>query len=218
MMSTQSFSFDKEKILLPTAYLPPVHYFVLMAKAGEVLIEQWETYPKQTYRNRCEIYSANGKIPLIIPVRKPNGNHTLTRDIVVSGHENWQTLHWRAIRTAYANSPFFLYYRDELKPFFESKAERLLDFNAALLQALVSLIGMDVRIELTAAYLHNPEDTADFRTMISPKKNFDLFALPGYYQTFEDRFGFIPGLSIVDLLFNLGPETAGYLTAAAKEL
>ncbi len=207
---------EKKKILLPTAYLPPVHYFMLMATAEEVFIEQWETYPKQTYRNRCEIYSPNGKIPLIIPVTKPQGNHTMTKDIIVSEHENWQAMHWRAIRTAYANSPFFLYYRDELEPFFNERPEKLLEFNMRLLKTLLSVIGMEIEIRLTTQYIRTPHDMKDYRTVVSPKRKFNLFRQKNYYQTFEEKFGFIPRLSIIDLLFNLGPETLDYLTGAVE--
>jgi len=202
---------EKKVVLLSTAYLPPVHYFIIMANASHVLLEQYETYPKQTYRNRCEIYTANGKIPLIIPVHKPNGNHTMTKDILVSGHEKWQLLHWRAIKTAYANSPFFLYYQDELQPLFEEKVNGLIDFNTKLLHTILDLIGLKSRISFTTEFIADQAEVLDYRWRITPKKTFDELPAKEYYQSFNEKHGFIPNLSIIDLLFNLGPETLGYL-------
>jgi hypothetical protein len=203
---------EGNRILISTAYLPPVHYFSIVAKAEEVVIEQYETYPKQTYRNRCEIYSANGKIPLIIPVHKPDGNHTMTKDIRVSNHEKWQLLHWRAIKAAYANSPFFLYYQDELEHFFTEKVSGLLDFNTRLMKVILELIGIEKKINYTEDFLKEPHDILDYRWKITPKKPYSDFQTNEYYQSFNEKHGFIPGLSIIDLLFNLGPETGEYLT------
>ncbi len=199
------------RVLISTAYLPPVHYFAIMAKADEVLIEQHETYPRQTYRNRCEIYSANGKIPLIIPVHKPGGNHTMTKDVLVSNHEKWQLLHWRAIKTAYANSPFFLYYKDELEHFFTENVNSLMDFNLRLTQEILDLIGLKVKISYTCEFVMKPENALDYRWIITPKKPFNEFPAKEYYQSFNEKHGFIPNLSIIDLLFNLGTEAEEYL-------
>jgi len=202
---------ERKTVLLSTAYLPPVHYFAIVAGVKEVLIEKFETYPKQTYRNRCEIYSANGRIPLIVPVHRPDGNHTMTKDVLLSMHENWQILHWRAIKTAYANSPFFLYYQDELEPFFNEKANKLLDFNTQLMKVILDLIGIKVKISYTSDFILDRPEVLDYRWKITPKKIFDEFDLVEYYQSFSEKHGFIPNLSIIDLLFNLGPETAEYL-------
>jgi hypothetical protein len=109
----------KNSILLATAYLPPVQYFMAIVNADDVYIEKHETYHKQTFRNRCEIYTANGKLPLTIPVIKVNGNHTRIDEITISDQYKWQILHWRAIKIAYSNSPFFLYYKDDLSVFFK---------------------------------------------------------------------------------------------------
>ncbi len=200
-----------KRLLLPVAYLPPVHYFRLMARAEDVLIEQHETYPKQTFRNRCEIYTANGKLPLSIPVNKVHGNHTQTSEVLLSEHEDWQALHWRAIRSAYANSPFFLFYQDELLPFFKTKYRRLVDFDLALMQKILELIGLQVPLKLTETYDPAPANRLDLRNVITPKKPFTLFRSKPYHQTFEEKYGFIPGLSIIDLLFNMGDETLDFL-------
>lgn len=202
--------------LLPTAYFPPVQWFVFLMAAGRVIIEQHETYPKQTYRNRCEIATANGKLALTIPVIKTYGNHTKTRDIAISDHQNWQALHWRALVAAYANSPYFLYYRDDFEPFFQKKYDNLLQFNLELVQMLLRIMEIEKSIELTTDFEKAPAGVLDLRNEVTPKKPFTLFPLPQYYQVFEERNGFLPGLSIVDLLFNMGPAAAGMLNAAAK--
>lgn len=211
-MNGDSIELNNERVaLLPTAYLPPVQWFVFLMAAGRVVIERHETYPKQTYRNRCEIATANGKLALTVPAVKTHGNHTKTKDIAISGHQNWQTLHWRALTAAYANSPYFLYFQDDFEPFYQKRFDNLLQFNLELLAVILRLLEVEKPIELSADYEKNPAGVLDLRNEITPKKPFTLFPLPQYYQVFEERNGFLPGLSIVDLLFNMGPEAVGIL-------
>lgn len=198
-------------VLLPTAYLPSIQWFVYVVKAGRVFIEQHETYPKQTYRNRCEIAAANGKLSLTIPVVKVFGNHTKTHEISIADYEKWQLLHWRALTAAYANSPYFLYYQDELKPFYTGTNNNLLKFNLELTAKLMNLLGIKKSFELTSTFELKPANVLDLRNEITPKKPFSLFPLPAYWQVFQERNGFYPGLSVVDLLFNLGPESIDVL-------
>ncbi|MCF8365163.1 MAG: WbqC family protein [Bacteroidales bacterium] len=199
----------KNPVLLSTAYLPPLHYVGLMLAAPEVFIENHETYLKQSYRNRCEIYTANGKLALSIPVEKVNGNHTKTLDMKISEQTNWQILHWRAISSAYANSPFFLYYKDAIGIFFQEKYNSLLDFNTQLLIGILGLIGVKKQFIFTDKFEMNPKNVNDFRFSISPKIPPVIFNFQPYYQSFSEKHGFIPGLSILDVLFNMGPESAG---------
>lgn len=194
-------------VLLPTSYLPPIQWFVYLLKAENVFIEQHETYPKQTYRNRCEIATANGKIALTVPVVKVNGNHTKTCEIAIADYEKWQLLHWRALTAAYANSPYFLYYGDDLEPFYTRKYDNLLKFNLELTATLMKMLGIRKAVELTATFEAKPSHVLDLRNEITPKKPFSVFPLPTYWQVFQERNGFYPGLSIVDLLFNMGPES-----------
>lgn len=204
--------------MLPIAYLPPVQWFIYFVTADRVMIEQHETYPKQTYRNRCEIATANGKLSLTVPVIKVDGNHTKTKDIAISNYQNWQILHWRALLAAYANSPYFLYYRDDLEPFFIEKFENLMAFNLALLKKVMELTGIEREFELTGRFDLQPENVLDLRHEITPKKAFTQSSLPEYYQVFREKHGFIPGLSIIDLLFNMGTETADILNNAVEKL
>ena len=202
---------EQNHVLLSTAYLPPVEYFYYLLKADRVFIEQHETYQKQTYRNRCEIFSEKGKMSLTVPVIKPHGNHTRTKDILVFNGERWWLNHWRAIEAAYPGSPFFLYYRDELEVFFTGHHDNLLKFNLSLVDVICKLIGISPAIELTHSFVKNPAGVTDMRFEISPKKPATIEKFPEYIQVFSDRHGFIPNLSIIDLLFNLGPDTADYL-------
>jgi hypothetical protein len=194
-------------VLLPTSYMPSIHYFMLMAAAPEVFIEKYETYPKRTFRNRCEIYSANGKLQLTIPVNRVNGHHTRADKVLISDQYDWQVLHWRAIRIAYTNSPFYLYYKDDIEVFYQKQFDNLFDFNLKLLKEVCSIIDFDVKISTTETFQKDPENMADFRHILSPKFDISGFNFKPYYQAFSEKHGFIPGLSILDLLFNMGPES-----------
>jgi hypothetical protein len=201
------------QLLLSTAYLPPVEYFAYLVKFPQLLIEQQESYPKQTYRNRAEIYTEKGKMALSIPVTKVNGNRTKTNEIIINNAERWQLNHWRAIEAAYVASPYFLYYKDELFPFFEKPQSGLLDMNTNMTVVLCDIVGIDSKIDFTEYFESEPENTLDLRSSIHPKKPATISDFPTYEQVFADRHGFIPNLSIIDLLFNLGPETKSYLRA-----
>ncbi len=197
--------------LVNTAYLPPIQYIAAFQDASGAAIEIMETYRKQTCRNHCLIYGPNGKQKLTIPVVKVNGNHTLTRDIRISDHQPWQKIHWRSIQTAYNNSPFFLYYEDDFAPFFEKRFEFLTDLNSALLGMILKVLKIPVAPQFTTSFEKIPEGFTDLReTLVAD--NIDLLTPAIHYtQPFEPAHGFLPGLSIVDVIFNLGPEAGGYL-------
>jgi hypothetical protein len=202
---------NQNRILLSTAYLPPVHYVSAMMAADEVIIEQHETYPRQTYRNRCEIATANGRLPLSIPVHKPNGNHTKTLEIITDSQTNWQLLHWRAIHTAYANSPFFLYYQDELLDAYKKNIPHLIHFNHHMLSRVLSLLGIDIKIHFTNRFEKHPAGLKDLRNAFTPKHLPPAGGFKKYHQVFINKHGFISGLSILDLLMNEGKEGIHYL-------
>lgn len=197
--------------LIHTAYLPPGDYLAVLLRHPVVFIETMETYRKQTQRNHCHIYGPNGKQQLTIPVEKPGGNHTLTRDVRISDHEPWQRTHWRSIETAYNNSPFFLFYRDFFEPFYLKKHTFLLDFDQELLNQIISILKIPVKIEFTSRFEKTPAELTDLRNIRLTAA--ESFQTGGYHytQVFEPARGFIPGLSILDILFNLGPETKQYI-------
>jgi hypothetical protein len=198
-------------ILLSTAYFAPLEYFAHIVNAGEIFVEREEHYVKQTYRNRCKIYTANGIQSLTIPVIKVNGNHTKIRDIEISYAEKWQMIHWRALNAAYSHSPFFLYFQDEIKPFFFNEYKYLFDYNWRILTILLDIIGCNIEMRFTESYNKKPESgIIDMRNEFSPKKESSL-KHRSYRQVFAEKHGFIPNLSILDLIFNLGPESLAYL-------
>jgi hypothetical protein len=207
---------NMKKVLLPVAYLPALEYFKYLLSADEVLIELHETYPRQSWRNRCSILTAHGILDLIIPVTRPNGKHSKTGDVCICNRENWQKKQWRSIVNAYNKSPFFFYYRDLLHPVFHSKEHvKLWEYNHALLQAVTDELGMKTNIAYTEYYSHHSEDYDDMRKVLTPKihrrPDFQRIEWPAYQQVFSDRHGFAANLSIIDLLFNKGPDTAEYL-------
>ena len=197
--------------ILSTAYLAPIEYYTKLAQ-GDCLIEREEHYQKQTYRNRCHIASPNGVLPLSIPVEK-TGEKCCTKDMRISKHSDWQTLHWRAIMTAYNSTPFFEYYEDDLRPFYEKEWQFLFDFNNEIQLKIIELLDINTNICFTTDYKHEYTDAIDLRNSISPRQqqnNSDFEAKP-YYQVFDQKFGFLPNLSIIDLLFNMGNEAKLWL-------
>jgi hypothetical protein len=199
-------------IIFATAYLPPVEYISYLNKNKRVFIDVFENYIKQTYRNRCYIMAANGKLCLSIPVIKTFGNHTKVKDIEIDYSQPWQRLHWRSIESAYNTSPFFLYYRDSIEPFYEKKFHFLIDLNTEILAVLLKLCGISSEIQFTESYIENVDNTADLRNNISPKFKIQTIQhFPKYNQVFSDKHGFSANLSIIDLLFNEGKYCKEYL-------
>ena len=194
-------------ILLATAFLPPVAYIAACLKNDEIIIEAYETYKKQTCRNRCMIYGPNGIQTLTIPVKKTEGHHTMISEILTDNTRPWQKLQWRSIETAYNKSPFFLYYRDYFEPFFIQKTEHLIEFNTRILEQVLLIL----RIEKTTCFTWEYEKEADNdqRDLLVSKHR--GFTFPVYFQPFSPKHGFLSNLSIIDLLFNKGPEARDYL-------
>lgn len=201
--------------LLATTYFGPVQWYQKLHRYEHVAIEAHESFSKQTYRNRCIIATAQGRQALTVPVVHEQGAATIASQRI-SDHGNWRQQHWQAITTAYGDSPFLEYYEDDLRPFFfERRWQLLLDFNAAIMQKMCQLLDIHPHYAATDHYAAAPDAAAviDFRTAISPKHPLPDadFAPKTYYQVFSQRHGFLPNLSILDLLLNMGPEAVFYL-------
>jgi hypothetical protein len=201
---------DEKPILISTAYFPPVEYFALLAKFP-VIVEQHETYKKQSYRNRCEIFSEKGIMPLSVPVTKPLGNHTPTNQILLRNEDKWFIKHRRAIQSAYESSPFYLYYKDDLNELLSGNYDNLMKLNHAIILKICDLIQIKPQITFTEEFEKEPVTAVDLRNEINPKKEPIAAEFPFYIQVFSDRKGFIPNLSMLDVLFNLGSESKTYL-------
>ena len=202
-----------DTILLSSAYLPPVSFFTAINSGGDVLIEQYDNYCKQTYRNRCRIATAGGVQSLTIPVVKSDTPKQLMKDVRISDHGEWRRQHWNALESAYMNSPFFMYYQDDFRPFYEKKYEFLFDFNTELTLRIMELAGIKKDLRMTGSYGNTEsgyQGISDYRGLIEPGKG-EPANPKSYWQVFKRKYGFLPNLSAVDLLFNMGPEFPFYI-------
>ena len=206
--------------LLQTTYFGPIQWYQKLYRYDHCLIEQYDSYQKQTYRNRCLIATANGIQALTVPVEhSPLTSHhsPLVKDLRISDHNQWRRVHWNALQSAYSESPFFDYYADDLHPFFERKYNFLIDFNEAIRQKICELIDIQPSVEYTSEYISaitpQTSDITDYRDVIHAKhpQPDDTFEAKRYWQVFQHKHGFLPNLSILDLLFCMGPESVFYL-------
>ena len=205
-------------VLLSTSYFGPVQWYQKLNRFDDVLIEQHEHFLKQTYRNRCLIATTQGTQALSLPVEAAEGGQALSKteikDVRISNHGKWRTEHWNALQSAYGESPFFEFYEDDIRPFFEKRWDFLFDFNLAITEKLCELLDIHPHIVKTAEYVSTlSEHTKDFRSSIHPKHpqaDPDFHPRP-YYQVYKEKFGFQPNLSILDLLFNMGNESVLFL-------
>ncbi|MBK8806211.1 MAG: WbqC family protein [Bacteroidales bacterium] len=195
---------------MPFSYLAPIFHYVAIGSKFQVSFESNENYIKQTSRNRTCIYSEKGLMNLVIPVCKQSGQKTAITQIEISYQEKWNKIHWDAICAAYNSSPFFEYYKDDLKYVYSNPPLKLWEFNSILFNIIKELIDIEYNYTFSTSFIPISEKNEyDFRY----KEDFSYFNFPKYTQVFAKRWGFIPNLSIIDLLFNLGPETSSYLDA-----
>lgn len=195
--------------IFPLTYLGPISYYANMLKFSEVMIEKHEHFIKQSYRNRCDIVGASGKLSLSVPTNRKGRDKTIIDQVGISNDSNWQALHWRSICTAYRSSPYFEYYEEDFEQFFIEPKNNLFEFNFELTKVILKRLGIDVKMTMTDKFVLN-QDIPDFRPNYS--RNFpDNNEYPRYIQVFEDRVGFYKNLTILDLLFNEGPSSIEYL-------
>jgi hypothetical protein len=197
--------------VFPLFYLPPIEYFskILIHKEN-IIFENSENFQKQSYRNRATIHSPNGKLDLTVPVVKGAKSHTLVKDVKISYDFQWQRWHLMSLQTSYRSSAYFEYYEDELNVFYEKKWDFLFDYNEEMLNLLLKFLKLKIQFTYVHEFEKSYADLIDFRDSIHPKKT-SIDNFKPYFQVFEDRNGFLPNLSIVDLLFSQGPQSVKYL-------
>jgi hypothetical protein len=198
-----------EEILISSAYFPPTVCFSLASATEKVVVEKWENYHKQTYRNRCIILGANGPILLIVPVVRGSFHKTAISELLVDDTLKWRTAHIRGIISAYAMAPYFEYYFDIIEDAINKKCRFLIDYNFYITEQICNCIGLSVPFVFSSEFTPLNSKKNDFRYSISPKIKDPVsgYSEKPFTQVFSDKFGFIPGLSIIDTLLNNGPGT-----------
>jgi WbqC-like protein family len=196
--------------VLPLCAFPPVHWFQSALSAPSFIVDTTENYPKQTCRNRYDILGANGKLSLTIPIVGQKGQKVPTSEILIH-QEPWRKSHWISLQSAYKRSAYFEHYEDIIKHVFSTQTEKLVDFNLLALKAVSKALKLETNYTFASTYLTKEEigADADFRDDFEP--SFLPKSQTPYLQVFSDRFAFQPSLSILDLLFNLGPKTVDHI-------
>tara|TARA_B110000971_G_scaffold109547_1_gene112211 strand:- start:6344 stop:6958 length:615 start_codon:yes stop_codon:yes gene_type:complete len=195
-------------LLYPT-YFPNIASYIVMAHANRFMFEVQDSYQKQTYRNRCYIYGANGKLGLHIPVQYSQKNRQNTSEILIDNSSNWQSIHWKSLESAYKTSPFFEYYEHELVALFNTKKKSLLAFNLECIEVINSCLNLDIDYSKTIDF-NKENQEKNYRYLVNARKESEIKISP-YIQVFQEKYGFINNLSILDLLFNEGPNAKTYL-------
>ncbi len=195
-------------LFIPT-YFAPIAQYIAILKYDKIIFEVEDNFQKQTYRNRCNIYAANGKLQLNIPIIHSKGIRQKTKDVKIDYSSNWQKQHFKSIEIAYRSSPYFEFYESDLRPIYEKKQEFLLDFNLKCHHFIMDALQENISFSKTNIYEINT-NLKDYRNLAVAKK-VPIYGFEKYYQVFSDKHGFIENLSVLDLLFMFGPTTEDYL-------
>lgn len=202
-------------MILPLYYLPNLQYISKFFLPLLIGLEQHEHYNKGSFRNRCHIATATGRLLLHIPLKKGKHEQMPIREVLIDNEQAWQRQHWRSIAIAYGKAPFWEYYGDQLAPFFEREYERLFDWNADLLSYLLGCVGYTQPLTYTNEFVGKLDaQSSIFSSQLIHPKNKAIdpqFTPLPYTQTFADRQPFLPNLSLLDALFCLGPRTRDYI-------
>lgn len=199
-------------LLYPT-YFPNISSYIVMAHAEKLVFEVQDSYQKQTYRNRCYIYGANGKLGLHIPVKYSQKNRQNTSEILIDNSSNWQSIHWKSLESAYKTSPYFEYYQDDLVSLFTTKKESLLGFNLECIEIINSCLNLSIKYSKSLEF-NKEKQQKEYRYLVNARKESEIKINP-YIQVFQEKHGFINNLSILDLLFNEGPNAKSYIQIQA---
>lgn len=199
------------KAVLPSVYFGNILYFRILSQSDAIVLDVAEHFEKQTFRNRCEIMAANGSLDLIVPVKKDIQPKRVMKDVRISNQENWQRQHWRSLQSAYKAAPYFEFYEHHLQVVFEKRYEFLVDLNMDCLRLCAQFLELDVDAELASEYFPEYPNTKDYRSSFDPKIKSGENNFTTYTQVFETKHGFVANKSILDLLFNTGPEAVAYL-------
>lgn len=200
--------------LIPVSYWGSVHAYAIMLQSEKVYLEACEHYQKQTFRNRCRILAANGLMDLTVPVLNGSASNIAIQESKIAYTTPWQSVHWKTLVSAYKTSPYFEYYQDDLFQFYDRPYVFLWDYLALQREFAWECIGWRPEMSYTQSYEQHPASGVDdFRALLSPKAQVYMeqvqkkYAQYPYYQVFAHKFGFVPDLSILDLIFNMGPES-----------
>jgi len=195
---------NEKVLLIESQYFPPINAYKALVKHDILQIEKFEHYQKLSYRNRCYVAGPNGRMILSVPLARGKNQRTVMKDVRISNDEKWQGLHWKTLVSAYRRSPWFEYYEAELQELFEKPFDFLLDWNLACFEWTTSKLGINMPVTFTDSYQKDVTGVTDARESILPGAN--TTGEPAYTQVFQDRTGFIPDLSILDLLFCEGKQ------------
>ena len=196
--------------LLNPTYFPNIAHFAAILKSDVLVFEVCDNYQKQTYRNRCEIYGANGKLTLTVPVNYTQKNRQQSKEVLISITDNWQLQHLKSLDSAYRMSPFYEFYIDELMPIFNTNFKYLLDLNLKCFELVCEALELHLPYKITQDFIPFENVQNDYRHLVNPKKN-RVIQFNKYTQVFTEKHGYITNLSILDVLFNEGPNTINYL-------
>ena len=204
-------------IILHPTYFPNISHFVSILNAEHLVFEVQDNYQKQTYRNRTNIYGANGKLALNTPIKHTHKNRQLYKDVKIANDTNWQLLHWKSLQSAYRTSPFFEFYEDDFEPLFNTKYSNILDFNLKCLNVVFDCLQLDLNYKTTSQYQKEIPNSLDLRFLVNARKEKEIPFAP-YTQVFSNKYGYINNLSILDLLFNEGTNALSYLESQTLAL
>jgi hypothetical protein len=206
-------------LVIDIQYFPSIYLYKNLSQFSDIIFDQYEAYQKMGFRNRCQLAGAEGVVNLSVPLEKGRGQRTLVRDVRTSDRQPWQAQHWKTIVSCYNRSPWFDFYRDDLEQLYRRRFDFLLDWDLACFDWSVRVLGLAIRVGLTEGWERDylPSAAVDWRGRLRPKNRGGAAEAGAahrpvrYRQVFEEKTGFIPNLSILDLLFCEGKNAQGCL-------